>query len=154
MHKQEKLGLFPIKVRPLKESRLNLFKMWLEKWVEEWYEKTHGWSPDEMAEFIHKCAMEKLDEVLPIKERKISSDDKPFVIEKMKILKRRKEREYHKHRKSIKYQNFQKLYEKSETEAKHNFYEKTIHDLKQSEPGQWYSKLKRLCSYDEKKRNK
>ena len=31
------------------------------------------------------------------------------------------------------------------------FIKKTIHDLKQSEPGQWYSKLKRLCSYDEKK---
>ena len=123
-----------IKVRPLKESGLNLFKMWLESWVEEWDEKTHGWSSNEKAEFIHKSVMEKLDEVLPTKERKISSDDKPFVTEKMKVLKRRKEREYQKNRRSLKYQNFQKLYEKSETEAKNSFYKKkTIHDLKQSE---------------------
>ena len=68
----------------------------------------------------------------------------------MKKLKRLKSREYHKNRKSNKYFDLESKYQKSQKVSKHQFYNKIIKDLKQSNPGQWYSKLKRLCSYDEK----
>ena len=69
----------------------------------------------------------------------------------MKKLKQKKSRGYHKHRKSIKYVSIDEQYKTAKKNAKYKFYKDTIKDLKQPEPGQWYSKLKRLCSYDENK---
>ena len=37
------------------------------------------------------------------------------------------------------------------TSAKSSFYKKQISDLKTKKPGQWYSSLKRLSSYDQNK---
>ena len=34
-------------------------------------------------------------------------------------------------------------------EAKSNYYSNIVEDLKESAPGQWYSKLKRMASHDE-----
>ena len=140
-----------VTVRPLKESGLNLFKMWLEIWVKDWDEKTHGHSTDEKVQLFQTTIMDKLDEVLPTKLRKISSDDQPWVTENMKKLKRSKQREYHKHRKSTKYSSLEYKYQIAKKYAKQQFYDKVVKDLKQSAPGQWYSKLKRICSYSELK---
>ena len=140
-----------ITVRPLKESGLGLFKLWLEIWVKDWDKNTYDMQTDEKAKYFHETMITKLNEYLPTKTRKISSDDQPWCSEQMKKLKRKKSREFHKHRKSIKYMSIEEQYKKAEKTAKHKFYKDTIKDLKQSEPGQWYSKLKRLCSYDENK---
>ena len=35
--------------------------------------------------------------------------------------------------------------------AKQNYYKHIVKDLKLSNPSQWYSKLKRICSYDQEK---
>ena len=43
-----------------------------------------------------------------------------------------------------------KFEEKSDL-AKANYYANMIEDLKISNPGQWYSKFKRLCSHDQQK---
>ena len=69
----------------------------------------------------------------------------------MKHLKRLKSREYHKNRRSIKWRDLNKRYKKAVAQAKKDFYRNIIRDLKTSKIGQWYSKLKRLCSYDQKK---
>ena len=37
------------------------------------------------------------------------------------------------------------------TEAKHKYYRDIVKDLKPSKPFQWYSKVKRMCSYDQEK---
>ena len=79
------------------------------------------------------------------------SDDQPFCTEEMKRLKRLKSREYHKNRRSIKWRDLNKRYKKAVSQAKKDFYRNIIRDLKTSKIGQWYSKLKRLCSYDQKK---
>jgi hypothetical protein len=44
-----------------------------------------------------------------------------------------------------------KEFRKKLRSAKSNFYSKKVKDLKDSDPSQWYSKLKRLCSYDQQK---
>ena len=95
--------------------------------------------------------LEKLEEFLLAKTRVISSDDQPFCTEKMKRLKRKKSREYWKNRKSCKYKDLDKQFEKAVSEAKKKYYKDIIKDLKISNIGQWYSKLKRLCSYDQQK---
>ena len=69
----------------------------------------------------------------------------------MKILKRLKSREYNKNRRSNKWEKLNKLFKKEVLKAKRSFYKSKIKDLKESNPSQWYSKLKRLCSYDQHK---
>ena len=70
----------------------------------------------------------------------------------MKTLKRQKKnREYRKHRSSAKYKELNIQYQKEISAAKNSYYKNIIKDLKHSKPNQWYSKLKRLCSYDQQK---
>ena len=91
------------------------------------------------------------DEFLPLKKRKISSDDQTFCNAEMKRLKRLKTREFKKNRRSVKWRQLNKRYKKEVKSAKKNYYKKMVKDLKNSKPSQWYSKLKRLCSYDQQK---
>ena len=98
-----------------------------------------------------KQRLKKLNEFIPSKIRKISSDDQPFCTEKMKHLKRLKSREYNKNRRSNKWQKLNKLFKKEVSKAKKGYYKTIVKDLKESNPRQWYSKLKRLCSYDQNK---
>ena len=93
----------------------------------------------------------KCNEFLPIKRRVISSDDQPFCTEEMKRLKRLKSREFQKHRRSIKWRELNARYKREVSLAKKKYYKQIIQDLKKSNPSQWYSKLKRLCSFDQHK---
>ena len=69
----------------------------------------------------------------------------------MKRLKRLKSREFHKKRKSIKWSDLNRRFKKEVSTAKRKYYKKIIKDLQTSNISQWYSKLKRLCSYDQQK---
>ena len=44
-------------------------------------------------------------------------------------------------------------YQRVVKQEKQKHYDKVVKDLKQSDPNQWYSKLKRLCSYDLEKQD-
>ena len=138
-----------ILVRPMKESGLELLRVWLRGY--KWDEIVNTHSPNNKAKVLHKILMEKINEFLPIKHIKVSSDDQPWCNEEVKKNKRLKEREYKKHRKSQKYIALNIKYENSKVKAKSTFYKNTIKDLRRSKPGQWYSKLKRLCSEDQNK---
>ena len=106
---------------------------------------------DEKAEIFQKMLLQNCDKFLPEKIRKISSDDQPFWTEKLDNLKRHKSREYHKNRKSVKWRDLNKRYNQELTKAKKKYYKDVIRDLRLSKVSQWYSKLKRFCSYDQKK---
>ena len=69
----------------------------------------------------------------------------------MKSLKRAKSREYNKNRRSEKWILLNMKFLKKVKKAKRSFYKDKIKDLKESNPRQWYLKLKRLCSYDQNK---
>ena len=69
----------------------------------------------------------------------------------MKRLKRLKTREFKKNRRSVKWRQLNVKYKKEVNSAKKKYYKKIVKDLKTSKPSQWYSKLKRLCSYDQHK---
>ena len=85
------------------------------------------------------------------KKRIISSDDQPFCTQEMKRLKRLKGREYNKNRRSLKWRVLNYEYRRAVIKAKRKYYKDIIKDLKTSKTSQWYSKLKKLCSHDQKK---
>ena len=87
----------------------------------------------------------------PKKTRKISSNNQPFFTEKLSILKRKKQREYNKHRKSEKWTRLNVEYNEKLGAAKRTYFKKEISKLKKSNPRKWFYWLKRLISSDQAK---
>ena len=133
----------------MKQSGIDLFGFWIRK--TDWKEVFEAKNVDDKAELFQNRLLQKVEEYFPQKTRVISSDDQPFCTEEIKHLKRLKSREYRKNRKSLKWRDLSKQYDTAVKKAKRDFYKKAVKDLKQSKVGQWYSKLKRLCSYDQHK---
>ena len=140
-----------IEVRPIRESGVEMLKVWLDS--KHWEDVEGAHSPHDKAQTLHSSLMEKINEVLPVKTIKVSDDDQPWCNEEVKKTKRLKQREYRKHRRSDKYFILSKQYEASITKAKSKYYKKMIKDLKISNPRQWYSKLKRMSSDNPNKDN-
>ena len=98
---------------------------------------------------MFKSVTSKVNECFPEKTLKFTSDDSPWVNEKVKKLKRLKGGEFNKHRSSNKWFNLNEKYKKVLSLAHINYYKNIVKDLKLSNPFQWYLKLKGICSYDQ-----
>ena len=85
-----------------------------------------------------------LDKFCPEKTLKLSQFDKPFINAELKKLHRRKSREYCKHGKSEKYLKLKKSFKLLNKEEAAKYLEKTINDVKMSNPGKLFSTLRRL----------
>ena len=131
-----------ILVRPMKQSGIDLFGFWLksQKWTEIFEEE----NVNKKAEIFQNLLLQKLEEFLPSKTRKVCTADQPFCTDKIKSIKRKKSREYQKHRKSLKWRQLNLQYQKEIAAAKSKYYRNIVKDLKTSNVSQWYSKLKRL----------
>ena len=108
-------------------------------------------TPDEKAEMLHNMVKSKLDETCPEKTTKVASDDQPWYTEQLKRLDRKRRREYKKNRRSDKYKAIKKLYDIKVRTAKRKFKSKMIDDVLTSRDREWYSKLKRITNYDQRK---
>ena len=64
---------------------------------------------------------------------------------------RKRKRIYHKERKSSRWKAMDKQFRKLVKCAKADFYKKTVADLKSRKPGEWYSCLKKITSFDQLK---
>ena len=95
--------------------------------------------------------MNKLDEVCPEKERKISSDNEPWFTEKLEKLKRKKMRIFRKNRNSEKYKKLKKKYENALKEAKIKLKKRAIDDVMNAKSSQWYQKLKRITNFNQER---
>ena len=138
-----------MKVRPIKESGLLRFRDWI---------KNHSWdrllaaeSAHEKAEILQCELLSKIDEFLPEKLVTFCSDDKEWFTTELKELDKKRKREYRKNRKSGKWESLNKKFKNKVSKAKSKYYEKMITNLREGNPGQWYSKLKRMTSYDQHK---
>ena len=118
---------------------------------QSWEQIKNTHSVNMKAEMLHQTVMNKVSLCFPEKNIKVTSDDSPWCNEKVKKLKRLKAREYRKHRSSTKWKSLNEVYKTSLGEAKTKYYKNIVKDLKLSNPSQWYSKLKRICSYDQQK---
>ena len=115
-----------------------------------WSDVFEAETAHEKAEKFQQILLKALDDFFPEKTRKISNDDQPWVSHKIKTLDRQRKRIYHKERRSEKWKQLNKLFKKEVKNAKSHFYKKFISELKTKKPGQWYSCLKRLTSFDRK----
>ena len=95
--------------------------------------------------------MEHIKCFLPEKTVSFTSDDHPWTTSEIKDIARRKKREFFKRRKSVNWRQLNEILEKKCETAKLNYYTNIVSDLKSSNPGQWYSKLKRMSSHEQTK---
>ena len=135
--------------RPLPRSGIDSMGRWIVN--ETWDVVSQSESAHDKARTLQNLLLEQLNHFLPEKTATFTSEDQPWVTPEIKDIDRSKKREYRKHRKSPKWNRLNKLFEMKCYQAKTTFYENIVMDLKNSAPGQWYSKLKRMSSYDQLK---
>ena len=72
------------------------------RWIQQqdWHEIYQSPDVNMKAEKLQNMVKQKLDECLPVKTVKLTSDDKPWVNQKIKELDRKSKREFYKHQKS------------------------------------------------------
>merc|ERR1711860_99160 len=84
------------------------------------------------------------DRCFPTKRRKVFSETEPYFTERLSKLKRKKLREFTKHRNSAKFKSLHKTYKTELEGAKRAFYRKKIRELRTSNPRSWYQNIKKL----------
>ena len=89
--------------------------------------------------------MDKFYEIFPLKRFKICPDDQPWFSKSLKTLDKRRKREFHKNQKSEKWEELNAEFVQKCNEEKQSYYRNIVHDLKTSNPGKWYSKVKRMA---------
>ena len=87
---------------------------------------------------------EKLDFFCPVKEVKLSSQDKDFITAELKTIHRQKSREYTKRGKTEKYKELEKRFHTKYKLEAQKYLEKNVSELKESNPGKAYSVLKKM----------
>ena len=75
-----------------------------------------------------------------------------LISHKLKQLDRKRKRLYRKERRSVKWQALNKMFKKQVQFAKSQFFKQTVAELKLKKPGQWYSCLTKITSYDQQKK--
>ena len=138
-----------VKYRPLPESGIKEMGNWIVN--HDWAGVYSATTAHEKAHILQTTLLEKLDTFLPEKVAKFTSEDQVWITPEIKDISRRKRREFSKNRKSPKWETLYKLFSEKCKIAKESYYTSIVSDLKYSNPGQWYSKLKRMSSHDQLK---
>ena len=138
-----------VKVRPITDSGMSKLQEWFVD--QTWESVFKAESAHEKAALLQDMLMGALNKFLPEKTMKITSNDQPWISHRLKVLDRKRKRIFHKERRSERWKVLNKDFKKEIKNAKSDFYKKAVADLKTKNPGQWYSCLKKITSYDKNK---
>ena len=105
-------------------------------------------SSDEQMLTFHNQLYEMFNESFPMKSKTFFSQTEPWFTEKLSTLKRKKEREFSKHRKSQKYKDLHKIYKNELSVAKTKYYDLKLRNLRSTNPRSWYRSLKKIMNND------
>ena len=105
--------------RPITESGLKVFNLWIKS--QDWKINKETLDINDKVEILHKNVFEHVQQSFPLKTFKVTTDDSPWVNNKVKNLKRLKCCELNQHRSSIKWTNLKEQYEKALKDAKNKY---------------------------------
>ena len=131
-------------IQPLPESGILEFGRWITQ--ETWESLSLPTNPSDQVRHLEKLLSEKMNTIFPKKKVKLRPSDKPFIINELKILDRRKKREYCKRGKSDKFLALKKKFQVKYRKASQSYLENNLKYLKASDPSKYYSTLKKLGS--------
>ena len=131
-----------ISVRPMKQAQIEAIGRILVS--EPWDILAPFHSPDDKLDTFTSSLFALIDEVAPVKEVKIASDDPPWMNCRIKTLIRRRNREFDKNRKSEKWKKLEKKVKQMSKSSKLNFAENFGSNLKDTDPRNWMKMMKKL----------
>ena len=138
-----------IEYRPLTDSGIQLFGQWLSD--QTWDAIYSTQDCDKKAQIFQEMLVAEFQKVFPPKTIKVCQEDKPWFSKSLKILDRKRKREFSKNHKSDKWQKLNEEFKQKCVAEKADYYSKIVHDLKVSNPSQWYSKVKRMSGHEDNK---
>ena len=121
-----------VKVRPLPDSVINAINHELEG--HDWSNVYNSKTSNDKADTFKKEVMNIVNSIAPERIRNISSDDRPWYTEPLKVLDRKRRRKYNKNRRSKKYYRLQKEYNSRCSKAKTLFSQKNGNSSKRIRP--------------------
>ena len=95
-----------VQSRPMPESKIREFGSWIA--AESWDEINNEDDPSKQALLLQELLISKVNAYFPKKTVKLGVGDRPFMTAELKILKRKRMREYRKRGKSEKYLKLKK----------------------------------------------
>ena len=111
---------------------------------EDWEEVRQEDSPTLQDEALQVLLTRMLQDSLPTKTVRLRHTDKPYITKEIKVIDRRRRREYEKHGKSTKYLQLKSTYDRKLKAATQNYLNKNVRALMETQPRKAYNVLKRL----------
>ena len=137
--------------RPYTQSGVERFAQWVENYAfSEIYECDDGHT---MAELFQNVLLENYWRCFPTKTLKVCPEDQPWISKELKKLHRSIKREFFKHKQSEKWEQLNQQFTEKCSIEKEKYYQNMVSDLKTSNPGKWYSKVKRMSGQSDRNQN-
>ena len=102
-----------------------------------------------MAELFQNVLLENYWRCFPTKTLKVCEEDQPWISVELKKLDRKVKKEFLKHKMSDKWKNLKAEFQERSSIEKQRYFQNMVSDLKTSNTGQWYSKIKRMSGRSE-----
>ena len=128
-----------IKYRPLPDTSIAKFGEWIT--AQDFSVISDELSSDDFAQKLEDILVSQLNKHCPMKVVKRGSQDKAWISQEIKRIKRRKQREWVKRGKTEKYRKLCKLFEEKYNTAAKHYLRTKIDALKESKPGKAFKIL-------------
>ena len=138
-----------VETRPLTQSGIVQFAKWVETY--SWSEIYQCEDANNMVNMFQDVLLANYERCFPTKTIKVCSEDTPWASEKLKRMHRSMQREFLKHQESQKWTELNKEYKGKMLSDKQRYFDNMVSDLKTSNPGKWYSKVKRMSGQTDTK---
>ena len=131
-----------VKHRPINKHGIAKFGKWIVR--ESFEEIAEESDPTEMVNKLNTRLNAKIEEVFPIKETKKFNSDQEWMTPKLQELRRRKAREYRKHKRLKKFLDLQREFLELKLKETKNFVQKKVEALRNSNPAEFFKRIKKL----------
>ena len=132
-----------ITIRPIKESSLLSFGQQFAS--EDWeFLESSNLSSTKIVSLFQQHCNKLVEHHFPLKTVRVSSHDLPFFNERLRLLRRQRQREYCRSGKSEKYVKLKKAFEEAFEKAAHKYKDRIIAEVLEGKRGSAYKALKRL----------
>ena len=132
-------------VRPFPASGVSEFGRWIQ--AESFNHVTEAKLPTEKVAAFEEQIQTKVDDIFPTKEIKIYNDDKEFMTNELRKIRRQKSREYGKNKKSPKFTELHNLFLQKKKSNSQEFVQK-VEELKTCNLSQVLSRYRNTCNYN------
>ena len=132
-----------ISVRPIKESALVSFGQQIV--LEDWQCLSSEMSVTNLVEKFQERCCSLVEKHFPLKTVRVSTFDLPFFDERLRALRRRRQRAYRRSGRSPEYLKIKKEFDKAFVKAAHNYKDKVVSEVTEGKRGSAYKALKKLA---------